>query len=328
MGGAGGASGPLWPRSSSCHAASESLAWFAAVAILAMALMSWTAGGRRPSEPLQRSGASPISGAATAASLADNRCVRAPGPDDPDGLEDAYMESFRSFYTFYLIDRFGVSIQASQMMLFIFFIAPPWRPYRRSVGDRIGRYRVIWISMLGPLPHPDAALCRSSSGRGLTIIINLIMASAFASIMIYAMDLVPKRIGLIGGLFYGLNFGSAASRPRFSVGSPTASASSGLLGCARFCRSSGFSPGSCRASRSVPTLIDEPPIAKARGDCSIRDKHPDGPAPSLGMGDKSLKSKQRDQKQKDAAKVGVAAVAKAKQDANAHAKQPTSKTGR
>jgi FSR family fosmidomycin resistance protein-like MFS transporter len=75
------------------------------------------------------------------------------------------------------------------------------------VGDKIGRYRVIWISILGPLPFtlmlPYADLYWTGV---LTVVINLIMASAFASIMIYAMDLVPKRIGLIGGLFYGLNF--------------------------------------------------------------------------------------------------------------------------
>ncbi|MGB3378936.1 MAG: MFS transporter, partial [Allopontixanthobacter sediminis] len=76
------------------------------------------------------------------------------------------------------------------------------------VGDRIGRYRIIWISVLGPLPLtlilPYADLFWTGV---LTVMINLIMASAFASILIYAMELLPNRIGLIGGLFYGLNFG-------------------------------------------------------------------------------------------------------------------------
>jgi FSR family fosmidomycin resistance protein-like MFS transporter len=76
------------------------------------------------------------------------------------------------------------------------------------VGDRIGRYRIIWISILGPLPltlllpHVDFFWTGA-----LTVLINLIMASAFASIMIYALELVPHRIGLVGGIFYGLNFG-------------------------------------------------------------------------------------------------------------------------
>ncbi len=119
-----------------------------------------------------------------------------------------YLESFRSFYTFYLIDRFGVSVSASQLMLFVFFISSAAGVLLGGiVGDRIGRYRIIWISILGPLPLtlllPYADLFWTGV---LTVGINLIMASAFASIMIYAMDLVPKRIGLIGGMFYGLNF--------------------------------------------------------------------------------------------------------------------------
>jgi FSR family fosmidomycin resistance protein-like MFS transporter len=119
-----------------------------------------------------------------------------------------YLESFRSFYTFYLMERFGVSISTSQLMLFVFFISSAAGVLLGGiVGDKIGRYRIIWISILGPLPLtlllPYADLFWTGV---LTVAINLIMASAFASIMIYAMDLVPRRIGLIGGMFYGLNF--------------------------------------------------------------------------------------------------------------------------
>ena len=120
-----------------------------------------------------------------------------------------YTESFRSFYTFYLIEHFGLSIQASQLMLFIFlFSAALGVLIGGIVGDKIGRYWIIMISILGPLPLtlilPHADLFWTGI---LTIVINLIMASAFASILIYAIDLLPTRIGLIGGLFYGLNFG-------------------------------------------------------------------------------------------------------------------------
>jgi FSR family fosmidomycin resistance protein-like MFS transporter len=121
----------------------------------------------------------------------------------------AYVESFRSFYTFYLIDRFGVSIGTSQLMLFIFFLSSAAGVLLGGiVGDKIGRYNIIWISILGPfpltllLPHVDFFWTGV-----LTVLINLIMASAFASIMIYAMELVSHRIGLVGGLFYGLSFG-------------------------------------------------------------------------------------------------------------------------
>jgi FSR family fosmidomycin resistance protein-like MFS transporter len=119
-----------------------------------------------------------------------------------------YLESFRSFYTFYLMDRFGVSVSTSQLMLFVFFISSAAGVLLGGVvGDRIGRYRIIWISILGPLPLTMLLPYADLFWTGvLTVGINLIMASAFASIMIYAMDLVPKRIGLIGGMFYGLNF--------------------------------------------------------------------------------------------------------------------------
>jgi MFS transporter, FSR family, fosmidomycin resistance protein len=121
----------------------------------------------------------------------------------------AYVESFRSFYTFYLIDRFHVSIATSQLMLFIFFASSAAGVLLGGiVGDRIGRYRIIWISILGPLPLTLLLPQVDFFWTGvLTVLINLIMASAFASIMIYALELVPHRIGLVGGLFYGLNFG-------------------------------------------------------------------------------------------------------------------------
>ena len=120
-----------------------------------------------------------------------------------------YTESFRSFYTFYLMEHFGLSIAESQLMLFIFlFSAALGVLIGGIVGDRIGRYWIIMISILGPLPLTIILPYADLFWTGiLTILINLIMASAFASILIYAIDLLPNRIGLIGGLFYGLNFG-------------------------------------------------------------------------------------------------------------------------
>ena len=120
----------------------------------------------------------------------------------------AYLESFRSFYTFYVIETFGVSIPQSQVLLFVIFISSAIGVLIGGiVGDRIGRHRIIWISILGPLP---LTLILPHVGLGgtvaLTVLINLIMASAFASIMLYAMELMPGRIGLVGGVFYGLNF--------------------------------------------------------------------------------------------------------------------------
>jgi FSR family fosmidomycin resistance protein-like MFS transporter len=93
-------------------------------------------------------------------------------------------------------------------MLFVFFLSSAIGVLLGGiVGDRIGRYRIIWISILGPLPLTLLLPHVGFFWTGvLTVLINIIMASAFASIMIYAMDLVPGRIGLIGGIFYGLNF--------------------------------------------------------------------------------------------------------------------------
>jgi FSR family fosmidomycin resistance protein-like MFS transporter len=123
--------------------------------------------------------------------------------------KNAYSSSFSSFYTFYLISKFGVSVQTSQIMLFLFLASSAAGALGGGMlGDRIGRNKIIWFSILGALPFtlmlPFADLFWTGV---LTIVINLIMSSAFAAILIYAMELLPGRIGLIGGLFYGLSFG-------------------------------------------------------------------------------------------------------------------------
>ena len=208
---AGGALGPLLAAFIIVPRGQTSLSWFAAAALLAMLLMVWTAGKHTTIRKR------------LAAAKASNP-ARAAGPHPPStvllGLivltllmfsKNAYGESFRSFYTFYLIDHFGASIQTSQVMLFVFLLASAAGALIGGIiGDRIGRYRIIWISVLGPLPLTLLLPYADFFWTGvLTILINLIMASAFASILIYAMELAPTRVGLVGGLFYGLNFGLA-----------------------------------------------------------------------------------------------------------------------
>jgi MFS transporter, FSR family, fosmidomycin resistance protein len=120
-----------------------------------------------------------------------------------------YTASLSSYFTFYLISKFQVSVQDSQLYLFAFLGAvAAGTVIGGPIGDRIGRRYVIWISILGVLPFtlmlPYANLFWTSV---LSIIIGLVLASAFSAILVYATELVPGRVGMIAGLFFGLSFG-------------------------------------------------------------------------------------------------------------------------
>ena len=120
-----------------------------------------------------------------------------------------YLASLTSYYTFYLIARFHLSVQAAQIHLFVFLAAVAAGTLAGGpIGDRIGRRRVIWGSILGVLPFtlmlPHASLAWTSA---LSVVIGLILASAFSAILLYAQDLLPGKVGLVGGLFFGLAFG-------------------------------------------------------------------------------------------------------------------------
>ena len=206
----GGSLGPVFAALIIVPWGQSSLAWFAVAALIAMLLLIWI--GSKQHQISAAFMALRASRRAGDPAAAHSKATIAVGLMVLTLLmftKNAYGESFRSFYTFYLIERFGLAIPAAQLMLFIFLLAAAVGVLIGGVvGDRIGRYRIIWISVLGPLPLtlilPYADLFWTGV---LTVLINLIMASAFASILIYAMDLLPNRIGLIGGLFYGLNFG-------------------------------------------------------------------------------------------------------------------------
>ena len=120
-----------------------------------------------------------------------------------------YLASLISYYTFYLISRFHVSVFNAQVHLFVFLGAVAVGTIVGGpVGDRIGRKYVIWVSILGVLPFtlmlPYASLRLTEI---LTVIIGLVLASAFSAILVYAQDLAPGRVGAISGLFFGLAFG-------------------------------------------------------------------------------------------------------------------------
>jgi FSR family fosmidomycin resistance protein-like MFS transporter len=126
--------------------------------------------------------------------------------------KSAYTASLSSYYTFYLIGTFSVSVQASQVLLFLFLVAQALGSLIGGhLGDRFGRREIIWFSILGAVPFtlvlPFANLFWTAV---LTILIGMIMASAFPAILVYALELIPGKVGTIAGLFYGVSFGLGA----------------------------------------------------------------------------------------------------------------------
>jgi FSR family fosmidomycin resistance protein-like MFS transporter len=207
---AGYAIGPLLAAMIVVPRGQTSIAWVSVVALAAMLLMAWI--GTRYSE---------MRSSQVAATK-----VRPTAASEPilprEGVllamtilivlllsKHAYTAAFTSYYTFYLIERFGVSVQVSQIMLFLYLVVGAFGVIVGGmIGDRIGRHRVIWISILGTLPFALLLPYANLFWTGvLSVLISVIMASAFSSILIYAIDLVPHRVGLVGGLFYGLAFG-------------------------------------------------------------------------------------------------------------------------
>lgn len=123
-----------------------------------------------------------------------------------------YLASLSSYFTFYLIKKFGLSIQSAQIHLFIFlFAVAAGTVIGGPAGDRFGRKRVIWFSILGVTPFtlllPHVGLEMTSA---LSFVIGFILASAFSSIIVYAQELLPGRVGMVAGLFFGFAFGMGA----------------------------------------------------------------------------------------------------------------------
>lgn len=185
-----------------------SLAWFSSIAFLAMIIL-WRIGRwyrprvvPRKAAQLMRpvDGPSPLRTALTLAILIVLVFSKF-----------FYMSSLTSYYTFYLMHKFGVSTQSAQLYLFLFLGAVAAGTLLGGpIGDRVGRRYVIWFSILGALPFtlalPYASLEVSAL---LSVIIGLILASAMPAILVYAQELMPHRFGMISGLFFGFAFGAA-----------------------------------------------------------------------------------------------------------------------
>ena len=122
-----------------------------------------------------------------------------------------YMASLSSYYTFYLMHKFGVSVQQSQIFLFVFLLATAAGTLMGgTIGDRIGRKYVIWMSILGTAPFsilmPHVSLAWTVV---LSFCVGFMLSSAFPAILLYAQELLPNKLGLISGLFFGFAFGIA-----------------------------------------------------------------------------------------------------------------------
>ncbi|MFA5958283.1 MFS transporter [Hyphomicrobium sp.] len=184
-----------------------SIAWFAAIALVAMVIL-WKVGQWATEVGAKRRGG------VQSATLIHSRGRTAVALTVLAVLvfsKNIYTASFASFYTFYAIHHFGMSVQASQLMLFAFLGASAVGTILGGLfGDRFGPKMVIWFSILGCLPFslalPYADLTWTVI---LSMLIGLILSSAFPAIVVFAQELVPGRVGMIAGIFFGAAFGMA-----------------------------------------------------------------------------------------------------------------------
>jgi MFS transporter, FSR family, fosmidomycin resistance protein len=207
-GNAGSALGPLLAAFVVLPRGQGSLAWFAAAPILAITLL-WRVGGWY-SGRVRRGGAGPGAGHAAHHGLTPPQVARALGLLLVLVFSKyIYLACLSTYYTFYLIETFHVSVRSAQLHLFVFLGAvAAGTMLGGPVGDRIGRKYVIWGSILGVLPFTLALPYANLAIAGaLSAIIGLILASAFSAIIVYAQELVPGKVGTIAGLFFGLAFG-------------------------------------------------------------------------------------------------------------------------
>ena len=207
-GSAGSAIGPLLAAFIVLRYGQPSIAWFAVAAVLAIVLLVRVGHWYRD-HGLLRLGARPAEDAASA-----------PLPGRRVTLVVAvlvalifskffYMAAITSYYTFYLIEEFGVSVQSAQIHLFVFLAAVALGTViGGALGDRFGRRLVIWVSILGVLPFTLALPYANLFWTGvLSVPIAMILSAAFPAIVVYGQELMPFRVGAVSGLFFGLAFG-------------------------------------------------------------------------------------------------------------------------
>jgi FSR family fosmidomycin resistance protein-like MFS transporter len=206
----GSAAGPLLAAFIVVPRGQESLLYFSGAALIAMIVLfqvgNWYRARRTATRPMAKKGAAATSGH---------------GLSKPRVLfavaililllfsKNVYQASLGSYYTFYLIEKFNLSVQTAQFYLFAFLIGIVVGTLLGGwVGDRVGRIPVMWFSILGALPFalmlPHANLFWTAV---LAVMVAMIMASAFPAILVYAQELLPGRVGLVAGMFFGFSFG-------------------------------------------------------------------------------------------------------------------------
>lgn len=211
-GNAGTALGPLLTAWIVLPNGRGSVGWFSLVALLAMAVL-WGVG--RWYAHQQRSGAfkAKLRQGGAESGLPRGRVAASIGILLTLVFSKYfYLASLSSYFTFYLMHKFALSVQAAQIHLFIFLFAVALGTVIGGpIGDRIGRKRVIWVSILGVAPFtlllPHVGLTATTV---LSFVIGLILASAFSAIIVYAQELLPGRVGMVAGLFFGFSFGMGA----------------------------------------------------------------------------------------------------------------------
>jgi FSR family fosmidomycin resistance protein-like MFS transporter len=203
----GQALGPLMAAFIILPEGQHSVAWFGAAALLAMVILT-TLGHWTKSNGLARPG--PRKAAAAQNMLPARQVNRAMAVLIALMFSKFfYLASFSSYYIFFLMQRFGQNAQAAQIDLFYFMGASAAGiVIGGPIGDRIGRKRVIWASIAGVIPFALALPYANLAGTiVLSVIIGLVLSSAFSAIVVYAQELLPGQTGMVSGLFFGLAFG-------------------------------------------------------------------------------------------------------------------------
>lgn len=206
-GNAGTAIGPLLAAFIVLPFGQTSVAWFSVAAMLGMVILTWV--GRWYAEERLRMASRP----------AVSRDLPLPGGRVAWALavlvlltttKNVYLSSIGSYFTFYTIGRFGLSVQEAQLMLFLFLGASAAGVFLGGpIGDRFGARFVIWFSILGVIPFALLLPYANLFWTGvLSVMIGLIFSSAFSAIVVFAQELVPGRVGLIAGVFFGFAFGA------------------------------------------------------------------------------------------------------------------------